>query len=146
MSLLTDIIFVKALRSNTTLMAQLPARDVYNTTIALPDEDLDNAPVPYIIVSYDGMQNEAQTKDGYEGEADKLQISIEVAAPTRPELGEIMESVRETVRDFFEDIATTDEDYGLVPLDYALSAGPVSYDADKPCYWQVLKYDCDTNL
>ena len=58
MSLLTDIIFVKALRSNAALMSMLPAHDVYNTTIALPDEDMDNAPVPYIIVTFDGMQNE----------------------------------------------------------------------------------------
>ena len=46
MSLQTDIIFVKALRADENLMAQLPAGDVYNTTIALPDEDLDNAPLP----------------------------------------------------------------------------------------------------
>jgi hypothetical protein len=41
MSLQTDIIFVKALRANADLMAQLAAGDVYNTAIALPDEDLD---------------------------------------------------------------------------------------------------------
>ena len=51
MSLITDAIFVKALRSNAALIAQLPAGDVYNTAIALPDEDADNAPLPYIIVS-----------------------------------------------------------------------------------------------
>ena len=38
MSLQTDIIFVKALRSNAELIEQLPAGDVYNTAIALPDE------------------------------------------------------------------------------------------------------------
>ena len=63
MSLLTDIIFVKALRADENLMAQLPAGDVYNTAIALPDEDLDNAPLPYIIVSFDGLTNDVETKD-----------------------------------------------------------------------------------
>lgn len=144
MSLQTDIIFVRALRSNAALMSQLPAGDVYNTTIALPDEELVNAPVPYIIVTYDGMQNEDATKDGYEGYTDRVQISIEVAAQTRPQLGEIMSAVRQTVREFFENITDADEDYNLTPHDYSLSAGPVAYDMDKPCYWQVLTYNCDT--
>ena len=43
MSLITDAIFVQALRSNSALMQQLADGDVYNTTIALPDEELDNA-------------------------------------------------------------------------------------------------------
>ncbi|MBQ5756867.1 MAG: hypothetical protein IIV88_06385 [Erysipelotrichaceae bacterium] len=63
MSLQTDIIFVKALRANADLMKQLAAGDVYNTAIALPDEDLDNAPLPYVIVSFDGLTNDVETKD-----------------------------------------------------------------------------------
>ena len=78
MSLLTDIIFVKALRADETLMAKLAAGDVYNTTIALPDEDLDNAPLPYVIVSFDGLTNEVETKDDpYEGDSDNVTISVE---------------------------------------------------------------------
>ena len=144
MSLLTDIIFVRALRNNTTLMSKLPAGDVYNTTIALPDEDMDNAPVPYIIVTFDGLQNENQTKDGYEGDTDRVQIGLEVVAETRPQLGELAVSVRHTVREFFESLPELDEDYDLVPRDYTLTAGAVTYDPDKPCYWQTLNYNCDT--
>ena len=71
MSLITDVIFVKALRSNYELIEQLPAGDVYNTAIALPEEEADNAPVPYIIVSFDGLQNQDQTKDDdFEAESD----------------------------------------------------------------------------
>ena len=51
MSLKTDIIFVNAIRSNDELIALLPAGDVYNTTIALPEPEALNAPLPYIIVS-----------------------------------------------------------------------------------------------
>ena len=85
MSLLTDIIFVKALRADQSLMKMLPAGDVYNTTIALPDEDMDNAPLPYVIVSFDGLTNDQETKDDpYESESDTVSISIEIAAKTRP--------------------------------------------------------------
>jgi len=147
MSLKTDIIFVKALESNTDLMASLPAKDVYNTSIAVPDYDLDNAPIPYIVVSFDGMQNEDATKDGsYEGETDRVQISVEVVAKTRPQLCDLATAVRETIKEFFEDAQPTDDDYELVPLDYTLTAQAVNYDSDNPCYWQILSYNCDTNV
>ena len=77
MSLITDAIFVKALRSNAALIAELPAGDVYNTSIALPDEDADNAPLPYVIVSFDGLNNQDTTKDNdYNGLTDTVTIGI----------------------------------------------------------------------
>ena len=146
MSLQTDIIFVKALRANAGLMAQLAAGDVYNTSIALPDEDLDNAPLPYVIVSFDGLTNDVETKDDpYEGDSDNVTISIEIAARTRTELGKIAEAVRHQVHDYFVEADPTDDDFNLVPLDYQFSAQQVNYDQMKPCYWQVLSYQCDTN-
>ena len=146
MSLQTDIIFVKALRANANLMKQLAAGDVYNTAIALPDEDLDNAPLPYVIVSFDGLTNDVETKDDpYEGDSDNVTISIEIAARTRTELGQLAEAVRSQVHDYFVNADPTDDDSDLVPLDYQFSAQQVNYDQLKPCYWQVLSYQCDTN-
>ena len=146
MSLLTDIIFVKALRANEDLMAQLPAGDVYNTAIALPDEELDNAPLPYIIVSFDGLTNDVETKDDpFEGDSDNVTISIEIAAKTRPKLGELADAVRKQIHDYFVEADSDIEDADLIPLDYQFSAQTVNYDSLKPCYWQVLTYQCDTN-
>ena len=145
MSLQTDIIFVKALRANADLMKQLAAGDVYNTAIALPDEDLDNAPLPYVIVSFDGLTNDVETKDDpYEGDSDNVTISIEIAAKTRPELGQLADDVRRQVHQYFVDADPTDEDADMIPLDYQFSAQQVNYDQMKPCYWQVLTYQCDT--
>ena len=145
MSLQTDIIFVKALRANADLMEQLAAGDVYNTSIALPDEDLDNAPLPYVIVSFDGLTNDVETKDDpYEGDSDRVTISIEIAAKTRPELGQLAEDVRRQLHQYFVDADPTDEDADMIPLDYQFSAQQVNYDQMKPCYWQVLTYQCDT--
>lgn len=149
MSLLTDIIFVKALRSNETLIDRLPAGDVYNTAIALPDKEADNAPLPYIIVSFDGLQNDDATKDdSFEGDEDRVQIGIEVAASTRPELGELMVAIRNTINTYFRENygSDEDEDFALIPNDMVLSAQGVQYDSAKPCYWQVLQYQCDTDI
>ena len=146
MSLQTDIIFVKALRANADLMAQLAAGDVYNTAIALPDEDLDNAPLPYAIVTFDGLTNDIDTKDDpFESESDSVNISIEIAARTRKELGQLAEAIRHQVHQYFINADPTDEDADLIPHDYQLSAQAVNYDQMKPCYWQVLSYQCDTN-
>jgi hypothetical protein len=146
MSLLNDIIFVKALRANADLMAQLAAGDVYNTAIALPDEDLDNAPLPYAIVTFDGLNNDIDTKDDpFESDSDSVNISIEIAARTRNELGQLAEAIRRQVHQYFINADPTDEDYELIPHDYQFSAQAVNYDQMKPCYWQVLTYQCDTN-
>lgn len=145
MSLLTDKIFVKALRANTSLMAMLPAGDVYNTAIPVPDENVDNTQLPYIIVTFDSMTNNDSTKDSYEGDTDTVQVGIEVAASSRSSLSEIIEDIRSTVMSYFEAATEADDDYELVPLDYLITAGPVQYDSMKPCYWQTLHYQCDVN-
>ncbi len=143
MSLLTDIIFVKALQSNTTLLEKLAAGDVYNTSIALPDQDLDNAPVPYVIVSFDGLVNDQSTKDTFEGETDTVQVSVEIAAKNRKQLGELATLVRRTIREYFSEVDEDSEDADLVPYDYQFSADRVQYDPLKPCHWQILRWQCD---
>ena len=139
MSLQTDIIFVKALRADEELITKLAAGDVYNTAIALPDEDIDNAALPYVIVSFDGLTNDIDTKDDpYESDSDAVNISIEIAARTRSELGQLAEAVRHQVHQYFLDADPTDEDADLIPHDYQFSAQAVNYDSLKPCYWQTL--------
>jgi len=72
-------------------------------------------------------------------------ISIEIASKTRPELGELADAVRNQIHDYFVEADSDTEDADLIPLDYQFSAQAVNYDSMKPCYWQVLTYQCDTN-
>ena len=147
MSLQTDVIFVKALRSNQEIISQLPAGDVYNTAIALPDEQADNAPVPYVIVSFDGLNTDDSTKDTvYDALTDDVQIGIVVVARTRPKLAELVIAIRNTIRNYFCSVIANPqhEDFALLPNSYTFSASDVKYDADKPCYWQVLTFKCVT--
>lgn len=148
MSLQTDIVFVKALRSNADLMQMLPAGDVYNTAIALPEEEADNAPLPYVIVTYDGMQNDDSTKDNaYRGLTDRVQIGMEIAAKTRPQVAEIAIKVRNIIDEYFMQHYgdDTDPEHKLIPYSMTFSAQPVQYDSLKPCYWQQLNWQCETN-
>ena len=154
MSLATDSIFTTALQSNSDLMATLgyvaptltdkgkPAR-LYGTAIPLPDEDLDNVPVPYVIVTFDGLNNDAGTKDDrYESEYDRVNIGIEVVGKTLEDLHGLTQAVRETILAYMKaqnyelgDAFTID--------DFTFAAQAIQYDSLKPCYWQVLAYQCD---
>lgn len=145
MSLITDKVFYNALRSNAALMEQVGGR-IESTSIPVPDDQVNNEPVPYIIITFDGLQNEGFTKDNsYEGDTDKVQVSIDVTAQTRDELGDLMQTIRQTVIDYFEGIQKTDDEWPLIPSNYTLTASPVAYDSMKPCYYQTLTYNCDTN-
>jgi hypothetical protein len=148
MSLATDSIFTTALQSNSDLMATLgyvaptltdkgkPA-SLYVTAIPLPDEDLDNVHVPYVIVTFDGLTNDQGTKDDrYESRYDRVNIGIEVVGKTLNDLHDLTQMVRDTVLGYFHANQTNVEDY-------TFTADAIQFDSLKPCYWQVLRYQCD---
>ena len=139
MGLSTDAIFVAAIKSDDELMGAISSR-LYGTAIPLPDEDADNVPVPYVIVTFDGLTNDAQTKDcPYEGDFDSVNIGVEVTAASLAALHELTQKVRTVVLGYMESEDTT-------VRDYQLTAGPIQYDQLKPCYWQVLRYQCDVEI
>lgn len=142
MGLSTDSIFIAALQGNAALMALLgqtdgrPAR-LYGTAIPLPDEELDNVPLPYVVVTFDGMANQTSTKDDrYEGSEDVVNIGLLVCAGTLKGLHRLTEMVRRTVVEYMRSVETCVEDY-------TLTADGIEFDQYAPAYWQVLRYQCD---
>ena len=136
MSLATDSIFIAAIQSNTALVERIGGR-LYGTAIPLPDEDADNVPVPYVIVTFDGLNNQNQTKDDvYEGSYDTVNIGVEVTGETIKDLHELTQAVRDTILSYFREHETA-------IIDYTFSADAIQYDSLKPCYWQTLRYQCE---
>ena len=145
MSLITDQVFYNALKSNTELVTKVGGR-IENTAITVPDEQLLNQPVPYIIITFDDLKNEGFNKDNsFEGDIDKVWIGIEIAAEDRETLGDIAQAIRQTVKSYFLSTEHSKDDYDLVPENYEFSASKIQYDPIKPCFWQRLHYECDTN-
>ena len=168
MSLLTDKMFVEALKASADFMQAIGGR-LWDTAIERPNIEAENEPVPYCIVTFDGLNNQDSTKDDpYEGCVDAVNIGIELTAQTREELGLLARMVRKTIHDQFswvmrfaelrdnqdfdiEDcnsfqlmvVREYDDIFREVPYDYTFSSDPVQYDSMKPCYWQVLHYQCD---
>ena len=144
MSLATDSIFIQALQSNSELLEELgydeqtgePAR-LYCTAIPLPDEDAENVPVPYVIVTFDGLTNDQGTKDDrYESEYDTVNIGVEVIARNINELHELTQMVRDAILSYLRENDTA-------IMDYNFAAQQIQFDSLKPCYWQMLTYQCD---
>lgn len=136
MSLHTDSTFIKAIRSNSDLMEDISNR-LYSTAIPLPDEELANTPCPFIIVTFDGLNNDSLTKDDMEGDTDNVSIGINITGNDPEQLHTLTETVRETVREYMGDEETD-------VIDYQFSAGAIQYDDLRKCYWQVLRYQCET--
>ena len=142
MSLATDSIFIAAIQSNHALVERIGGR-LYGTAIPLPDEDADNVDVPYIIVTFDGLNNDDSTKDQpYEGDYDKVNIGVEVTAESLTSIHELTHIIRQTILDYIRGKKETEGDEFPID-DYQLSAQAIQFDSLKPCYWQVLKYQCD---
>ena len=136
MGLSTDSIFIYALSASEDIMQAVDGR-LYGTAIPLPDEEADNTPVPYIIVTFDGLNNQNQTKDDvYEGSYDTVNIGVEVTGKTIKDLHELTQAVRDTILGYFREHETA-------VSDYTFSADAIQYDSLKPCYWQTLRYQCE---
>lgn len=137
MSLSIDSYFLDALRANADIKYRTEKR-IYGTAIPMPDEHADNTPVPYIIVTFDGLTNDQGTKDDrFESGYDTVNIGVEVTAKTLDGIHELTQLVRDTILSYFMENDTP-------VIDYQFAAQQIQYDSLKPCYWQVLTYQCNT--
>ena len=148
MGLLTDTFFIRALKSDADLIAMLPSGGVYNN-VADPDYDMQNVPLPYIIVNNDGGENQVATKDDQlEGAEDRVNVSIRIVARSREELADMTLRVRRTVCDYarasLERVMSGNPETGdeLCPYQYGFRFSDIAFDMEKPAHAQMLYYDC----
>lgn len=134
---MTDKFFYDVLRQSEAVTGIVSDR-IFNT--GRPEEDETEDRVPYIIVTFDGMTNDSPTKDDVEGDSDTTRVSILCVTKTRTQLAELTTAVRNAVMTSYNDGA----EYAEQPFSYMLSANGVQYDMDKPCYFQTLQYQCNT--
>lgn len=150
MGLLTDSFFIRAIKSNSELLAKLPAGDVYNN-VADPDYDMENVELPYIIVNNDGGSEGDMTKDSWsESTEDKVNISILMVCRSRQELADMTLTVRKTISEFMQATwqriseGTPEEGDEIAPIQYEFSFSDISYIMDKPAHRQMFYYNCTT--
>lgn len=141
MSFSTDSLFIAAITTDDDIMETI-GRRVYDTAIPLPDEDADNVPVPYVIVTFDGLNNDETTKDDpYESENDQVTIGVLVTAENRYALANLTRDIRKCIYDYMMTNLADTNDFPIE--DYSFSADAVQFDQFKPCFWQTLRYVCN---
>ena len=146
-----DEIIYDAISADETLMSMIaytkPNGDtghaLVSTCFEIPPEELDNTPLPNIIITFDGFQNQQTTKDCvWEASEDRVQVGVDIAASSPDEVRQIVRKVRKAVEQYVATLYTQGED---IPELESLSSDGIAWDWMKPCYYQRLNYQCITN-
>jgi hypothetical protein len=137
-----DEIIYDAIRADEELMTAISGH-VVSTCFEVSPTDADNTPLPYIIVTDDGFQNQVETKDdGWDGTEDRVSVGVEVAAESPQDVKSLIKMVRQAVASYIGQMYDDGED---IPELDSLSSDGLAWDWTKPCYYQRLTYQCITN-
>lgn len=137
-----DEIIYDAIRADEELMTAISGH-VVSTCFEVSPTDADNTPLPYIIVTDDGFQNQVESKDdGWEGTEDRVSVGVEVAAESPQDVKRLIRMVRQAVASYIGQMCDDGED---IPELDSLSSDGLAWDWSKPCYYQRLTYQCITN-
>ena len=146
-----DEIIYDAIKADESLMAKLAyatpqggtAYAVRSTCFEVPPDELDNTPVPYVVIHDDGFQNQQTTKDCvWEALEDQVQATVEIAADSPEEVKQLIKAVRKAVESYIVSLYSSGED---IPELLSLTSDGIDWDWMKPCYYSHLVYQCITN-
>lgn len=136
-----DEIIYDAIAADSALMTATGGM-VKSTCFEVPPTDDDNTPLPNIIITDDGFQNQQGTKDTiWESEEDRMQVSVDVAASSPNEVKALVKQVRRAIEAHIVSLYQQGED---TPELESLTSSGIAWDWTKPCYYQVITYTCIT--
>lgn len=134
-----DEIIYDAIQADAALMTAIDGR-VVSTCFEVSPDETDNTPLPNIIVTDDGFQNQDTTKDSvWEGEDDEVQATVDIAAKSPNEVKDLVRMVRRAVSRYIIGMYSNHE---VVPELDKLSSDGLQWDWMRPCYYQKLTYNC----
>lgn len=134
-----DEIIYDAIQADEALMTATGGR-VASTCFEVSPDETDNTPLPNIIVTDDGFQNQDTTKDSvWEGGDDEVQVTVDIAAKSPNEVKDLVRMVRRAVSRYIIEMYKNHE---VVPELDKLSSDGLQWDWMRPCYYQKLTYNC----
>lgn len=137
-----DVILYQALTADADLMEAVGGR-IQSTCFEVGPDEPDNTPLPYIIVTDDGFQNQQTTKDYlWESIEDRVQATIEIGADSKNEVQTLLKDCRRAVENHITNLA--EQGYAIPQLEGLRSDG-IAWDWMKPCYYTHLIYECTIN-
>ena len=134
-----DEIFYNALCSDAELMEAVGGR-IKSTCFEVGPDEPDNTPLPCIIVTDDGTQNQPDNKDcEWESSEDRVTASVEVDAESPKAVKALIRKVRHAIADYIQTLYNEGEE--IPELESIVSNG-IAWDWMKPCYHSTLTYNC----
>ena len=134
-----DEIIYDAISADTDLMTAIGGR-VVSTCFEVPPTEDDNTPLPNIIITDDGFQNQTGTKDTvWEASEDRVQVSVDIAATSPNEVKQLVKKVRRAIEAHVVSLYQQGEE---TPELENLTSNGLAWDWMKPCYYQQLAYQC----
>ena len=145
-----DEIIYDAIKADSGIMAEIAYQKpdgstgyaIVSTCFEVPPDEMDNTPLPNIIITDDGFQNQQTSKDNvWEACEDQVQVTVDVAAASPQEVKALIRNVRRAVEQYICTLYDNGED---IPELESLSSDGLAWDWMKPCYYQKLTYQCIT--
>lgn len=134
-----DEIFYNALCSDAELMEAVGGR-IKSTCFEVGPDEPDNTPLPCIIVTDDGGQNQPDNKDcEWESSEDRVTASVEIDAESPKAVKQLCRKARRIIATHIRSMAEAGDD---IPCLDNLQMSGVAWDWMKPCYHQTLTYNC----
>ena len=117
---------------------------IVNTCFEVPPGELDNTPLPNIIITNDGFQNNQSTKDCvWEADEDVVVASVDIAANSPSEVDSLVAKVRKAIDTYITTMYTNGNAIPELQPGSPSSQG-IEWDWMKPCYYQKITYQCIT--
>lgn len=136
-----DEIIYNAITADAALMTAIGGR-VKSTCFEVAPGDEDKTPIPNIIITDDGFQNQVGTKDTvWESDEDRVQVTVDIAAASPNEVKQLVKAVRRAIKQY---VILTYQDGNDTPELESLTSEGIAWDWMKPCYYQRLTYQCIT--
>ena len=141
MQRLGKIIF-DALCANSELV-QIVGGRIKSTCFEVPPMEQDNTPLPYIIITDDGMSPSQTTKDNeWMPYLFRVNVGVEIGATSSNEVWDIELKVMKSIADHMESLAGQGIDTPYLNEGYPQTEG-IAWDWTKPCYFDTIHYQCD---
>lgn len=134
-------IFYDAIAADEELMEAIGSR-IETTCFEVPPGEDDNTPLPNIIITNDGFQNNVGSKDFiWESTEDVVQASVDVAASSHEEVEQLISKVRRAIENHIVSLYNQGEETPQLQPGYP-QANELAWDWMKPCYYQAIVYQC----
>ena len=137
-----DQLIYNAIYADSELMTTIGGR-VESTCFEVSPNAKDNTPLPYIVIRDEGKQPAQATKDDdWMPSMWQMGAAIEVGAKDPKEVDDIAMMAMRAVNNYITDLYNQGEYIPNLLEGFPKTDG-VEWDWMKPCYWDLVHYQCD---